>query len=68
MNVEIVLAIASFALSKVGLVPIFLLKEHKKIMVLTVIISALLVTTGGVLVRALRHEELIGRMQAKIRV
>jgi len=68
MNMGVFLSIASFALSLGGLVPIFFLKQQKKIVALTVIVSALLVTTGFVLFRVLRHERLIHTVQVEIRV
>ncbi len=67
MDIGVFLSIASFALALGGLVPIFLLKEQKKIVALTVIVSTLLVTTGAVLFRVLQHEKLIISVQTEIR-
>ncbi len=67
MNMGVFLSIFSFALSLGGLVPIFFLKEQKKIVALTVIVSALFVTTGFVLFRVLQHEKLIHSVQVEIR-
>lgn len=67
MNIGMFLSIVSFALSLVGLIPIFFLKKQKKIVALTVIVSALLVTTGVVLFRVLQHEKLITNVQTEIR-
>lgn len=67
MNMEVLLSIFSFALSVGGLVPIFFLKKQKKIVALTVIVSALFVTTGFVLFRVLQHEKLIHTVQVEIR-
>lgn len=69
MNMGVFLSIFSFALSLGGLVPIFFLKkEQKKIVALTVIVSALFATTGFVLFRVLQHEKLIFNVQTEIRL
>lgn len=67
MNTGIFLSIVSFVLSLGGLIPIFFLKKQKKMVALTVIVSALLVTTGVVLFRVLQHEKLIINVQTEIR-
>ncbi len=67
MNIGMFLSIFSFALSLGGLFPVFFLKEQKKIAALTVIVSALVVTTGVVLSGILRHEKLIHTVQVEIR-
>lgn len=68
MTVETILAIASFALALGGLVPIFFLREQKKIVALIITVSALLVTTSVALFRVLQHEKIIIEVQAKFRM
>jgi 23S rRNA U2552 (ribose-2'-O)-methylase RlmE/FtsJ len=65
MAIESFLSISSFAISLGGLVAALVVKSRKEV-VLTVIVVALLVTTGITLYDHYQHESLIDRVQEEI--
>lgn len=66
MTIELVLSIASFALSIGGLVPVLLLKERKKQVILAIILSALIPTSGITFYALYQHESMINRVEKEI--
>lgn len=66
MRFESFLTIVSFAISVGGLVPVLILKDRRKEVVLAVVIAALVATSGIALYRLHQHDELISRVQAEI--
>jgi len=66
MTPETFLAIASFALSLGGILPVFFLREQRKAVVLAMVIAALIGTTGATLIRLYKHEQLISRIQQEV--
>jgi len=66
MSIELVLSIASFALSIGGLVPVLLLKERRKQVVLAIILAALIPSSGVTFFRLYQHETLINRIENEI--
>ncbi|MBW1739037.1 MAG: hypothetical protein JRJ69_16220 [Deltaproteobacteria bacterium] len=66
MTIETFLAIASFAISIGGLIPVFFLRDRQKELSLAVVIALLVATTGVVLYRHYQHEQLINRVENEI--
>lgn len=66
MQLETFLSITSFSISLGGLVAVFVFKSGKKEVALSVIISALLATTGIMLYGSFQHERLISSVQNEI--
>ncbi len=66
MAIETFLAIASFSIALGGLVSVFVFKDPKKGFALSVIVVALLATTGITLYGHFQHQRLISRVQDKI--
>ncbi len=66
MAIETFLAIASFSISLGGLVSVFVFKDRTKEIALSVIVAALLATTGITLYGRYQHERLISRVQDEI--
>ncbi len=70
MSAEIIFSMTSFALSLIGLIPVFCLREEKqkqnKMLVLALIFSTLFFTTGFVLFKDFQHEKLIRTVQFEI--
>jgi len=65
--IEIILSIASFSISVGGLVAVVVVKDaRKKVIVLSVIVSALIVTSGVTLYSSYQHEKYIDRVQEKM--
>lgn len=66
MTIELMLSIASFALSIGGLVPVLLLKERRKQIVLAIILASLIPTSGVIFYRLYQHESLVSRVGEEI--
>jgi hypothetical protein len=66
MTIELPLSIASFALSIGGLVPVLLLKERRKQVILAIILAALIPTSGIILYELYQHESMINRVEKEI--
>ena len=68
MSIELALSIASFALAIGGLVPVLLLKERRKQVVLAIILAALIPSSGITFYRLYQHESLINRTEKEITI
>lgn len=66
MTIELVLSITSFALSIGGLVPVLLLKERRKQVVLAIILAALIPASGITFYHLYQYESLINRVEKEI--
>lgn len=66
MEIETFLSIASFAISVGGLVSVLIIKNHRKEIVLAVVVSALVVTSSFTLYRIHQHDQLISRVEREI--
>lgn len=63
--IETFLAIASFAVSAGGLIAALFLKDRKEV-VLSIVIAALVATTGVALYQHYRQEQLVSQVQSEI--
>lgn len=66
MTIELILSIASFALSIGGLVPVLIGQPTRSRVVIALIFAALLSTTGIVLYREYYHEHRVSSIMAEI--
>lgn len=66
MGIETFLVIASFAISVGGLVSILMVKNHRKEVVLIIIIAVLAATSSVALYRLYQHDLLINRVENEI--
>ena len=64
--IEMFLSIASFAISVGGLVSVFAVKDRKKEIVLSVVVAALVATSGVALYQLYRQEQLVTQVQSEI--
>jgi len=66
MAIETFLAIASFAISVGGLIPVFFFKNRRKEIALVVVIALLIATTGVAMYQHYQHNQLINRVEKEI--
>lgn len=66
MTIETFLAIASFAISVGGLIPVFFFKNRRKEIALVVVIALLIATTGVAMYQHWQHNQVISRVEKEI--